>query len=226
MLRTLVAETQTSLERMLAEAGFAVVHHAETVAKALDPPPPPSWPEGATPHRFRPGDERTIWELAMDALSSTWDFVREPYASWLASQVESPGFDPELWVVAESDGDIVGALHTRNHGSEPDLAWLDVLAVRPEWRRQRLGTALTQKAMREFHRRGKRTAACGIDSDNPTGVARLLTKFGFEVVQRYSTFEKELRPERPVARLLGRSTRGAGGAWRRLRRLLGAPRAH
>ncbi|MEX0815878.1 MAG: GNAT family N-acetyltransferase [Gaiellales bacterium] len=225
VLRTQVAEVQAQLGRLLAEAGYAVVRHAENAVRSLEPPPPPpSWPPGITPRRFRTGEERTIWELAMDALASSWDFVREPFPSWLASQVESPAFDPELWFVAERDGDIAGVLYCRNHPSDPEVAWLDVLAVRPEWRRRRLGTALTQEALREFHRRGKRRAGVGIDPDNPTGVARLLAKLDFEIVQRFSTFEKELRPGRPAARLLGRSARNAGQAWRRL--VSGATRAH
>jgi ribosomal protein S18 acetylase RimI-like enzyme len=46
--------------------------------------------------------------------------------------------------------------------------------------------------MREFHRRGERRAALGVDAANPMGAVRVYERVGMHVVFQADIFEKPL----------------------------------
>jgi ribosomal protein S18 acetylase RimI-like enzyme len=217
VLRTHAAEGQTELERVLAARGYRPVRRAALMALELDrPPDEPEWPEGTRPRLFAPGrDEHAVYELSMEALADTWEFVPQTYRSWAAASLESPEFDPTLWFLAEADGEIAGAMLCHYSAADPALGWLELIAVRRRWRRRRLGLALFLQALGEFRARGATRVGLGVDPDNPTGAARLAEAGGFRPARRFTTYEKELRPDRPLVARLARSTRPLR---RRLRR--------
>ena len=73
---------------------------------------------------------------------------------------------------------------------EPDLAWVDNLAVRPAWRRRGLALALLHHAFREFRARDFPRAGLGVDGENTTGAVRLYERAGMHVARRWDQFEK------------------------------------
>ena len=73
------------------------------------------------------------------------------------------------------------------------LGWINLLAVRPGWRRRGLGEALLRESFREFFRRGEHTVALGVDSQNPTGATRLYERVGMRVLWEAVVYRKELR---------------------------------
>jgi len=68
-----------------------------------------------------------------------------------------PGFDPELPLVAEADGAVIGhvLLSPVTVGGEPALV-LAPLAVVPEWQRQGVGGALTRRVLDVARKGGHR----------------------------------------------------------------------
>jgi ribosomal protein S18 acetylase RimI-like enzyme len=53
--------------------------------------------------------------------------------------------------------------------------------------------ALLRHAATEFHRRGLKRMALGVDSDSPTGATRLYERAGLHVAQQHATYGKTLR---------------------------------
>ena len=89
-----------------------------------------------------------------------------------------------------------------------DLGWFELLAVDRAWRRRGLGRALLLHALREFHSRGTKSVGLGVDAENPTGALRVAEAAGGTVVQRFTTFERELLRKRgPVTLLRGAARR-------------------
>jgi ribosomal protein S18 acetylase RimI-like enzyme len=71
---------------------------------------------------------------------------------------------------------------------------VNVLGVRPPWRRQGLGRALLLQAFAEFRARGKRGAGLGVDGLNTTGAMRLYEQAGMDVARRFDQYQKSLDP--------------------------------
>ena len=74
------------------------------------------------------------------------------------------------------------------------MAWVDVVGVRPSWRRRGIALALLRHSFGALYRAGARKVALEVDTQSPTEATRLYEKAGMHVERRYDFFEKELRP--------------------------------
>lgn len=104
----------------------------------------------------------------------------------------SEGFDPALWLLAESDGELAGVSLCKQHEGEPDQGVVRVLGVRSTWRRKRLGRALLLHSFHEFRRRSLRAAILGVDAESLTGANRLYESVGMRVVVQTDVYEEKL----------------------------------
>lgn len=103
----------------------------------------------------------------------------------IARQVAGEG---AVYLVAEADGGLVGVLLASHDGRK---GWLNRAAVRPEWQRRGVISALVGEAERRFQQRGIRVFACLVEDGNeaskagcrrlgyePTGVTYFRKKSG------------------------------------------------
>ena len=179
---------------LLEERGYRLVRHSFRMVADLDePPPPPDWPDGFELRRFDPErDAEAVYEADMDAFADHWGFVRSPYEEWRRWFADER-LDPDLWFLAYSGDEIAGFCLCRGHeAADPDMGWVNVLGVRPSWRRRGLATALLLHAFAEFHRRGRRRVGLGVDAENTTGAVALYERVGMRPVRRFDTWEKAL----------------------------------
>jgi len=89
---------------------------------------------------------------------------------------------PELFLVAELAGDVVG---TTLAGDDGHRGWIHLVAVAPEQRKRGIGTALVCEAARRLRERGVPKLNLQIRGDNP-GVVAFYESLGFEVEDRIS----------------------------------------
>ena len=71
-----------------------------------------------------------------------------------------------------------------------DWGWVGSLGVRDGWRRRGIGESLLLTSFAEFHRRGERKVALGVDVQNPTGATRLYERVGMRVFWEAVLYEK------------------------------------
>jgi mycothiol synthase len=155
-------------------------------------PPEPVWPDGVAVRTFDPErDAKAVHELIQRAFADNERHVDEPYAEWVAGNIDREAFDPTLWFLAVAGDEIVGSIVCPAYESE---GWVRQLAVAREWRGRGVGMALLRKALSEFHRRGRPHAALVVDSWNRTGAKELYERAGMRVEREHTRFEKELRP--------------------------------
>ena len=160
-----------------------------------DSPTPPSWPAGVRVRTFdQERDSRAVYRLVQDAFADNERHTAESFEEWQAFMIDRDAFEPGLWFIAESDGEIVGCVLCPNYEDE---GWIRQLAVARDWRRRGLGTALLRQAMAEFHRRGRRELGLVVDSWNRTGAKELYERAGMKVAREHVRLEKTLRA--PVA---------------------------
>lgn len=131
--------------------------------------PAPEWPEGISVRTFRrKADDRRVYEAHQESFSEERDFSRDPWEDWTQWSFRDP-FDPDLWFLAEDDGELAGiALGRPELGGDPSVGWINILGVRKPWRGRGLGRALLLHAFREFRNRGKRQVGLGVDGANAT----------------------------------------------------------
>jgi mycothiol synthase len=194
VLRTAADERDEHSRRLFEARGYRVVRHSFRMEIAFDgPPAAPPLPDGFALRTFRPGDDdEAVYEAHQDSFADHWEYVRDRYDEWRHWFLEE-SLDPELWFLAEADGELAGVCLCRSgRGGDETLGWVHVLGVRPLWRRRGLGSALLGHAFVELHRRGHPRVGLGVDGENVTGAVALYERAGMSVVRRSDTYEKAL----------------------------------
>ncbi len=176
---------------LLRRHGYCPVRHFLRMAIDLErPPPAPAWPTGIAGRAFDLADARAVHSAVQEAFSEGWSFRPESFEAFSERRLENERFDPGLWFVASEGKEVAAAIicdWRRN-----DAGWIAAVAVRRPWRRRGLGLALLQAAFGEFYRRGERRCALGVDTQNPTGAARLYERAGMHAVWQADVLEREL----------------------------------
>ena len=173
------------------EAGFSIVRHSFQMRIELsEAPATPEFPSGLEIRTMREGEEERIHAAHMDAFADHWDFHVQTMEQWRRWHRDAEFFDPKLWFLVLDDEKIAGiALCGQHHSGEPDFGWVDVLGVRPPWRRRGLGEALLRHAFRTMFERGFSRIGLGVDAENTTGAVRLYERAGMKQVRRNDTWE-------------------------------------
>ncbi|HET7759523.1 MAG TPA: GNAT family N-acetyltransferase [Gaiellaceae bacterium] len=151
------------------------------------------WPEGLTVRNARPDEAERVYEAHMDAFADHWDFRPQSFEQWRSFTIDRDDFDPSLWWLAEDGDELAGLSLNRWHFSgDPEYGWVEVLGVRPPWRKRGLGAALLRHSFQDFRARGATRVGLGVDAENTTGAVRLYERVGMRVVRRNDIYEKTL----------------------------------
>lgn len=194
---------QMDAQRFFEERGLSLVrHYLRMVIDLQDVPQAAEWPAGITMRGMRRGqDERRVVQAVRDSFRDHWGYVETPfeenYQRWMNFIDDNPDFDPDLWLMAEDNGQIAGiSLCWKNLHGEPDLGWVGTLGVLRPWRRRGLGMALLRHSFVELYRRGQRKVGLGVDATSLTGATLLYEKAGMRSDPHFqiSFYELELRP--------------------------------
>ena len=193
ILRVWAPTPATDLKAAFEAAGMRLIRHSYRMQIDLDAEPePPVWPDGIGVRTFEPADARAVYEAHQETFEDSWEHAREPYDKWSHWLLDSEGFDPGLWYLAEDGDDLAGILLSMPKEAEPDMGLVHILGVRRPWRGRGVGRALLQHAFREFRRRGFASAVLGVDASSLTGANRLYEAAGMRVVRQFDFFEKTL----------------------------------
>lgn len=161
--------------------------------------PEPIWPVGIQLRSMQPGEERKVFKAIPEGFRDHWGFVEEPFEEMFArrmAEIENdPRFDPSLWFLAMDGEEIAGfSLCASSVPEDPDMGWLNQLAVLRPYRKQGLGLALLHHTFNEFYNRGKLRVGLGVDASSLTGATRLYERAGMHIAKKFNNFELELRP--------------------------------
>jgi GNAT superfamily N-acetyltransferase len=139
----------------------------------------PAWPDGVAVRSFERDDAGPVQAL-LDEAYSAWDrgYEPDPHDEWVARMTGDADYDPCVWWLAESGGELAGcALHWRS-------GWVKDIAVRESLRGRGIAEALLRQGFAEFARRGVDRVGLKVDPANPTGAIRLYERLGFVVERR------------------------------------------
>ena len=203
VMRCSTISLNQAAQDLFQEAGMLLVRHMLHMVIDLDvPPPAPQWPPGITIRNLRVDqDEWDLTNAIVEAFRDHWGFVEMPieeeHELWMHFIKNNDDYDPSLFFLAWDGDQIAGASlcwpHTHD---DPEMGWVDELAVRRPWRKQGLGLALLQHTFGEFYARDKLRVGLGVDAENLTGALRLYERAGMhsDPNRQYAVYERELRP--------------------------------
>lgn len=183
-------EIDRDLHEAYERAGFRAFRHSFRMEIELGGDlSPPEWPAGFSVRPFRAGDERAAWEVQQESFADTWGFTPDAFETW-AHWNMGEYFQPAHWFFVEMGDKVAAIALCRQPESEPGLGWVNILGVRPAYRRRGLAIALLQHVFGHFARLGLKTVGLGVDAENPTGAARLYERAGMHVARRDIRFER------------------------------------
>lgn len=161
----------------LAAHGWRIVHSNTRLVIDLAAPPVPFTPNPRGRVRVAADEEqrRVAHAVLEDAVARDWNHQRKDFAEFMAAQQARPGYDPELWFIAELDDRPAGALIARDPAGRPWVAWLGVAEFA---RGNGLAKHLLLTAFDTFRARGRSTVGVDTDTHNATDAVRVYQKAG------------------------------------------------
>ncbi|MFL5930127.1 MAG: GNAT family N-acetyltransferase [Gaiellaceae bacterium] len=154
--------------------------------------PEPDWPDGVVVRDATHEDAELAHETQEETFQDSWEHSPYPFDEWRHWMVGYEGFDPSLWFIAESAGEVAGISLCRVSDADHQLGWVSILGVRRPWRRQGLGRALLLHTFREFRRRGIPSVGLGVDAESLTGAQKLYESAGMRVVRQNDIYEQDV----------------------------------
>jgi ribosomal protein S18 acetylase RimI-like enzyme len=188
------SEADQVVRELYDEAGYNLIRLSYRMEINLSQAPAkPQWPVGFTVRTMRPGEEQRVYEAHMTSFADAWMFEPEPFAIWSHWFLQDSAFDPSLWFLAEADDELAGIALTRVTENEPELGWVRILGVLPQFRRRGLAQALLRHTFAEHASRGLKRVGLGVDAESPTGAVRVYERAGMHVARTNQIFKKMVR---------------------------------
>jgi len=204
--RTGINMEATGSKKLFDDLGYKHIRSFYQMRINMDTPvPEPEWPEGMELRTYNPEtDAEAVYRADTESFRDHFGFVEQPFEEGLRDFIhimtKYEGFDPTLWFLAMDGKEIAGISLCRLRAfDDPDLGFVNILAVRRPWRKRGLGLALLRHSFNELYRRGQRKAGLGVDAENLTGALSLYEKAGMHVHRQFDSYEKELRAGKEIS---------------------------
>ena len=150
-------------------------------------------PDGVTIRRHVAGVDGPAAFAVIDAAFAThFGYFEESFEEWWAQQQADETWDPTLGLVAELEGEIVGA---SNNGVIDGTGHVFELGVLPESQGRGIGRALLRHSLAMFAARGIRIGRLGVDTENVTGAFELYRSVGMVPYREHRVFEKRIEAD-------------------------------
>jgi ribosomal protein S18 acetylase RimI-like enzyme len=185
-----VPDPDRARNELLAARGWLPARRFWRMRRELDAPTPePVWPDGVTFRPYdRPRDDAAVHALITTSFREIGDQHERSLGDWVGYLLDSERFDADLYLVAESGGQVVGAALSQETGT--DYGHVRQLAVAPPHRGRGLALALLHECFRRHAQRGLPATVLGVDAGNPTGALALYEKAGMRVVEQFTRWDR------------------------------------
>jgi GNAT superfamily N-acetyltransferase len=184
----------TDAHRLYAAAGFVPVRYGDEMLRPLGHVPAAGQVDGLRIVPWPLDRNEEIRQEKNAAFADHWGSTPTDASNW-AKMTAGHGSRPDLSFVALDGGDrVVAHCWCARYPHDDELlgrrdGWIESLGTLREWRGRGVASALISHALQAFAADGLTHAALDVDSDNPTGAARLYAALGFESVHRSITHE-------------------------------------
>lgn len=126
----------------------------------------------------------SVWRETYDeAFSTTWGFMPFSEEMW-QNALKAPGFDPQLWLIAEADDGEAAALvlsriKTYQDTRHQPVGNVEVVCTRPKFRGKHVATELMALNLRRLRHHGARSASVRFEVGKPS--EHIYSRLGFAI---------------------------------------------
>ena len=191
------ADNITTKRRLLSSFGYEPARYFfEMLCHLKKRPKTYALPDGIDLRPASPTHYRRVWEAMDEAFRDHWGHQHSTEAEFEWWQ-EDRRFQPELWKIAWDGEEVVGTVlnyidEAENLVYDRQRGYTEDISVRRAWRRRGIARALLSQSLLMLHEGGMQEAALGVDTENLSGALRLYQSVGFQVVKKYTVFEKNV----------------------------------
>ena len=196
-IRAEACDHMAAAHRLFARLGMQPVRYHDELLRPLTNLPPLCSPDGVRIVAWPTDRDEEIRLVKDAAFADHWGSTPTPPGHWV-QQVRGFGARPDLSFIALDAADrVVAHCLNKRFEADDDLigrrdAWIDNLGTLADWRGKGLASAMIAHSLHAFAAAGLTHASIGVDSENPTGAARLYRALGFEPLHRSITHELAL----------------------------------
>lgn len=189
------SDRQAASIALLRNAGYEQARWFFEMTRPLNEPIPDlALPDGLEIRPVTMDTVRQVWLADVEAFRDHWGGFDSSDEN-LQRLIDSPNFDPSLWVIAHDGDEVAGGVINGIEPEENEMlgvkrGWLNSVFTRRQWRRRGLAAALIARSLVLLRERGLDTGILGVDADNPTGALGLYERIGFEVAERSTAWRK------------------------------------
>lgn len=198
-LRTSSRSDFSDRQILLEKAGFLANRCFITMASPLhDLLPKPQLPEGFTLYHLSDESDIKDWvEMFNESFIDHWnhhDLTTATVREWM----RNPNYRPDLNIVAVSPEGRFAAFCYGYINSDDNArtgqkeGWIKWLGTSRRFRKMGLGHAVLLSGMRQLKAAGMDTVKLGVDADSLTGATRLYRAVGFQPVDSWMSYVKEI----------------------------------
>jgi mycothiol synthase len=187
--KTYVTAVNRRDQNIAERLGFQLVKYQFQMQVEMDARPNlPTWPENISVRNVIPGkDDRSLHQLVQTAFDKP-ERTPQPFEDWKETMMRDDIFDPDLWFLAVTGDEIIGAALCFTY---PELGWVRQLAVADAWHGKGIGTALLKHAFGVFWERGFQKVGLVVASDNENAY-EFYQHSGMRLVRQYMEFQKRI----------------------------------
>lgn len=179
-------------EELFARRGYCYERSYWRMARSLEQLPAGAAVEGLQLRELDPArDAAAVYQLDAESFVDNADYVPMSFEAFRDEHLDAHDVVPELSVIAERAGEIVGFLIARVL-SEEGSGHVDVLAVAPSEQGRGIGSALLLGGFGGFAEAGLNEATLGVASSNPRALA-LYERLGMSPRFRMDTYVRPAR---------------------------------
>jgi mycothiol synthase len=188
----------TDVRAIIESFGLSVMRYSpQLVCQPLDNLAEPKIPSGVELRPYDWGrDQASAMEAYNEAFAEDPEYVPVEEDEWL-HWLGRPSVREGCSYVALDQGVVVGFCISSISEERIKLlgrrdGYITLLAVRPAYRRQGLGSALLLACLHALEAAGMESATVGTDVDNPTEALRLYERIGFRERLRWINYAREI----------------------------------
>jgi mycothiol synthase len=186
--------TDPVLAEGLEDAGFAVDRSQHRMEVPLPLAEAPVLAPGVELRTFRPGTDEDAWLRVNNRAFANHPDQGGWVAEVLARRTAEPWFDPEGFLLAWRDDELLGSCWTKVHGGDPPAGEIFVIGVDPDAQGLGLGRALVLAGLADLsERRGCRLGLLYVAAGNAPALA-LYERLGFRIVRTDTAYVHGGRP--------------------------------
>ena len=190
-LRSSVASTDAAACELFGERGYRHVRSSWLMQRPLPADDlSTADPDGVMLRAGSTADEPLVHAVVEGAFQDHFGYEPMTFEHWRRWIHRSPGYDPELTVLAFVGDRIAGV--SVNFAADDGAGWVGDLGVAAEFRRRGIGSALLGRSFAVLAARGHHEVRLGVDTENASGATRLYLSVGMTVRRRFDRYEKQL----------------------------------